>query len=139
MKTIPAIDRRRLARELVIGAPVAALAWLLILFLVTGGWSFGFPLVILGFSGVLALLMIGPEMPGSGAYHLWKGLVFLIDWVVTRLVCLVLYYGIFTPVGWLLRLFGVSLVDRKLYPERRSYWIKCSPADDGKRHYFRQY
>lgn len=131
--------RRRLARELVIGAPVAGLLWLLILRVFLGTWSFTFPLVIVAVSVVLALLMIGPEPLGSPAYRFWKGLVFAIDWVVTRVVCLFLYYLIFTPLGWVLRLFGVRLLDLKRQPGAKSYWRKVSPPTGDRRHYFRQY
>jgi hypothetical protein len=132
-------DRRRLARELVIGAPVAGLVWLLILRVFLGEWSFVFPLVIVGFSLVLALLMIGPAPAGSVAYRFWKGLVFAIDWVVTRLVCLLLYYLIFTPLGLALRLLRVPLLGRRDRCDPGSHWRKVSPPADARRHYPRQY
>ncbi|MGC9451858.1 MAG: hypothetical protein ACP5I4_10460 [Oceanipulchritudo sp.] len=132
-------NRRRLARELVIGAPVAGLLWLLILRVFLGEWSLGFPLVIVGFSLVLALVMIGPEPGGSLAYRFWKGLIFVIDWAVTRVVCLFLYYLIFTPLGLVLRLLRVPLLRMRTDPTAATHWRKVSPPADDRRHYFRQY
>ena len=131
--------RRRLARELVIGAPVAGLVWLLLLRTFLGEWSYGFPLVIVGFSVLLALVMIGPEPCGSLAYRFWAGLVSAIDWAVTRVVCLLLYYVIFTLLGVVLRVLGVRLLQMKAGPDSSSNWQKVSPAADERRHYFRQY
>ena len=137
--TLGADSRRRLARELVIGAPVAGLVWLLILRVFLGEWSFGFPLVIVCFSLVLALVMIGPEPTGTLAYRFWKGLIFAIDWVVTRVVCLFLYYLIFTPLGLFLQLLRVPLLHMRTVPNATTHWRKVSPPADDRRHYFRQY
>lgn len=137
--TIDRGERRRLARELVIGAPVAGLLWLVILRVFLGYWSFVFALVIVGVSGILALVMVGPDPLGSLAFRFWKTLVFAIDWVVTRVVCLALYYLVFTPLGWILRLLRVRLLSMGSDPALESHWRKVSPPGDEKRHYFRQY
>ena len=139
MKRIEKRERRRLARELVIGAPVAGLVWLLVLRIFLGEWSLGFPLLIVGFSLVLALVMAGPDPPGSGAWHFWKGLVFGIDWVVTRVVCALLYYLVFFPLGVILRVLRVPLVRLRGDPAAPTHWQKVSPPPDARRHYFRQY
>ena len=132
-------QRRRLARELVVGAPVAGLLWLLALRVFLGGWSIGFPLIFVFFSLTLALMMIGPEPLGLPAYRFWKALVCGIDWVVTRLVCLLLYYLIFTPLGLVLRLLRVQLVQMRGESGAATHWRKVSPPADDRRHYFRQY
>jgi hypothetical protein len=59
--------------------------------------------------------------------------------VVTRVVCLFLYYLIFTPVGLVLRLLRVSLLRMETDPRAKTYWRKVSPPADDQRHYFRQY
>jgi len=129
----------RLARELLLGAPVAGLLWLLALRLFLGTWSFVFPLAIVGFSLLLALLMICPDPVGPAACRFWRGLVGAIDWLVTRVVCAVLYYGLFTPLGWLLRLLRVPLV--RMQPDRgaTTHWRKVAPPGDPRRQFFRQY
>ncbi len=136
---IPLARRRRLSLELVAGAPVAALLWLLLLRWILGVWSFGFPVVILAVSVVLALLMNGPAPVASFAYRFWKGFIFCIDWLVTRVVCLLLYYFLFTPVGWLLRLCRIPLLRMNTAPAGPSYWNEKAPGEDGPSPYLRQY
>jgi hypothetical protein len=135
-KNITFGERKRLARELVLGAPVAGLVWLLLLKLFLGEWSFAFPGAIVLFSFVLALLMTGPAPVGTLAFRFWKGLVFCIDWLVTRIVCLLLYFLLITPVGLMVRLLrGTKASGRS----PSSNWQKVSPAAGDRRHYFRQY
>lgn len=136
---IPPAQRRRTALQVAVGAPFAGLIWLLIIRLVSGTWSLGFPLTIVGVSCSLALLMLVREPVGSLACRIWTGLIFVIDWVVTRVLCAMLYYLIFTPLGLVLRVLGVPLLKLKADPGASSYWEKGSPRRDDGRHYFRQY
>lgn len=131
--------RKRQAREVLVGAPVAAIVWLLLIRLIGGTWSFGFPVAIMAFSGLLSALMVGPEPLATFAYRFWKGLLFLIDWIVSRVVCLVLYYLLITPMGILLRLFRVRLLNLKDEDSKASQWRKVSPSSDPRRQYFRQF
>lgn len=132
-------DRLRLARELVLGAPIAALIWLLLLRWILGSWSFAFPLLIILVSLLLALLMTGPAIVSIPAYRFWRGLIGVIDWVVTRIVCLFLFYLIFTPLGLLLRLLRVPLLRLKGEAGRGSYWQTPRERPDGKRRFIPQY
>lgn len=136
---IPLSRRRRLALELVAGAPVAALLWLLLLRWILGQWSFAFPGIIVAVSAVLALLMVGPEPGGTLAYRLWKGFILCIDWLITRLVCLLLYYLLFTPLGLVLRLVRGPLLPMKTEPHAESYWHTTGTLPPEPASYFRQY
>jgi hypothetical protein len=138
-QVIPLTRRRRLSLELVAGAPIAALLWLLLLRWILGSWSYPFPLLILAVSGVLALFLNGPEPLASFAYRFWKGFIFCIDWTVTRLVCGLLFYGLFTPVGWLLRLFGVRLLRIHADPAAGTYWRVSQTGNRKAASYLRQY
>jgi hypothetical protein len=40
-----------------------------------------------------------------------------------RLILLPIFYGVFTPLGWLLRLAGIDFMNRRLDRARSSYWI----------------
>lgn len=137
--TISRKQRTQLARDLVIGAPVAALLWLLLLRLILGTWNPVFPLIIIGFSLLVAAMALCPDPIGTIAFRFWKTLVFVIDWSITRLCCAFLYFFIFTPLGWLLKLLRVPLLDNKPDPQCPSLWIKISPKTDTKHHFFRQF
>ena len=132
-------ERYRLAREVLIGAPVAGLLWLVLIRLFTGDWSFVFPAVIVGVSFVLAACMVCPDPFGSLAYRFWKGLVWGIDWVVTRIICVILFYLIFTPLGLLLRLIRVPLLSLKQRPSTESCWVDVKEKPVPERHFFKQY
>jgi hypothetical protein len=65
-------------------------------------------------------------------------LAFPIGWVVSHVVLAVFFYGLLTPLGLLLRLFGSDLLRRKFDPAAKSYWEPHEPSSDATR-YFRQY
>lgn len=55
-------------------------------------------------------------------YIFWMKLAFLLSWINTRLILLVMFYLIFTPIGLSMKLFGVDLLDRKIEKGKNSYW-----------------
>ena len=60
-----------------------------------------------------------------------------IGWVVSRLLLGVLFYGLFTPVGFVFKLIGRDALTRRYTPERASYWEPKQGATDI-RSYLRQ-
>jgi hypothetical protein len=68
----------------------------------------------------------------------WTVLAFPIGWLVTKVVLVLLFYGLFTPVGLVFKLIGRDALARRIEPDRESYWApKAAPA--GVRSYFRQF
>ncbi|MCX5703093.1 MAG: SxtJ family membrane protein [Candidatus Omnitrophica bacterium] len=55
-------------------------------------------------------------------YIFWMRLAFVLSWINTRLILCVMFYLIFAPVGLVMRLFGVDLLDRKIEKNKESYW-----------------
>lgn len=51
----------------------------------------------------------------------------IIGWCVTRVVLIVMFYGVFFPVGLCLKLSGRDSMRRRLDAAAQSYWI---PRDD---------
>ncbi len=68
----------------------------------------------------------------------WMVLVFPIGWVVFQTMLAILYFGVFTPIGWLMRLLGRDPLQLRPTPNATSYWIPHAISDDPKKH-FRQY
>ena len=96
-----------------------------------------------GFTGVLRradllFIVIAAIVGGVGLIYpeairpLYSGLMKVttpIGHVMSSIVLAVLFYGIFTPVGVLLRLFGRDPLSVRR-PERRSHWVpKTTPVD----------
>lgn len=57
-------------------------------------------------------------------YILWMKLAFILSWINTRLILVIIFYLVFTPIGIGMKLFRVDLLDRKIDKKRVSYWKK---------------
>jgi len=68
----------------------------------------------------------------------WLYAVFPIGWTVSHVILLLIYYGVFTPTGLLMRLFGYDPMTRKIDRDSDSYWVAKAPIQDKSR-YFNQY
>jgi hypothetical protein len=70
-------------------------------------------------------------------YVVLTTITYPIGWVVSQVLLTVLYYGVFTPLGWGYRLLGRDVLRRRPRPDQRSWWTpKNLPADITS--YFRQ-
>ena len=72
-------------------------------------------------------------------YIFWMRLAFILSWINTRLILIVVFYLIFSPIGLLIRLFGKDLLERKIDKDKRSYWIQKQKAVFDKLNYERQF
>ncbi len=96
-------------------------------------------------AGILAALAVGLGGPGLAAPRLirpifvgWMILAFPIGWVVSHVMLAVLFYGLFTPIGLVMRLAGRDPLSLRPGPPSDTYWtLKAAPTDV--RRYFRQY
>ena len=63
---------------------------------------------------------------------------FPIGFVLSFVILAVIYYGVFTPVGLLMRLFRYDPMERNFDPKAQSYWVaREAPATIDR--YFRQF
>jgi hypothetical protein len=61
-----------------------------------------------------------------------------LGWTVSHLVLVVVFFGLFTPIGLIFRLLGRDVLERRFRPDRDSYWEpKAQPADLAR--YFRPF
>ncbi len=68
----------------------------------------------------------------------WMILAFPIGWTVSQVMLAVIFFGLFTPIGFLFRLLGRDPLHRTRRPELESYWVpKPTPTD--LRRYFKQF
>ena len=87
--------------------------------------------------GVFALLYSAVRPLRRPLYSLWMTLTTPIGWAVSHLVLAVIYFGIITPIGSLMRLFGRDALEQRVEPKAPSYWVAHDPGGDTDR-YFRQ-
>ncbi len=57
-------------------------------------------------------------------YFLWMKFAFILSWINTRVILFIIFYLIFMPIGLVMKLFRVDLLDRKIDKNKNSYWHK---------------
>ncbi len=87
---------------------------------------------VLGSAGCVVPPLLRP------VYVVLMALALPIGWVVSHVLLALVYFGLMTPLGLLLRLFGHDPLRRRFDPETDSYWIPHEPTQDTQR-YFRQF
>ena len=75
------------------------------------------------------LIGLGLVWPRSLAhvYRLWMAVGEVLGWINTRLILGVLFYGLFTPMGLIMRLRGKDPMRRTLTPEVETYRVVRQP------------
>ena len=71
-------------------------------------------------------------------YVTWMVCVFPIGWIISHTVMALVYYLLFTPIGFFRRTFFGDPLTRKLDRSSTSYWHELESSDD-KQSYFRQF
>lgn len=57
----------------------------------------------------------------------WMKLAEVLNRIVSPVVLGVMFFGLFAPMGWAMRLSGRDALKRRFDPAARSYWVKRSP------------
>lgn len=83
------------------------------------------------FMGLISPVLLRP------VYIAWMRFAFILGWINTRVILVVLFYLVFTPIGLLMRLFRVDLLERKNKAD--SYWKKKEKTDSGPLGYERRF
>ncbi len=76
---------------------------------------------------LLALSWLKPVIL-KPAYTAWMKFAFVLGWINTRLLLIIIFYFVFTPIGLVMRLFGMDLLNRKVDKKKESYWEKKEPG-----------
>ena len=123
---------------------VFAAAWAVVLsvvglyVLVRGGSHGGATACFLAALAVPALGWLSPPL----LRLVYLGAVFAawpIGWVLSHVVLALVYYGLLTPTGVVMRLLGRDPLERRFEPAAESYWTRREPPDDAPDRPFRQF
>jgi hypothetical protein len=68
----------------------------------------------------------------------WMIAVFPIGWAVSHVILAVVFYGVFTPFGLIMRLFGHDPMQRRFDPAATTYWVRRGEPPKPEQ-YFRQF
>lgn len=101
-------------------------------------WSVGIlPLVLWITGGVAGSLGLSGTRVALPVYWAWMGIAFVMGNIISRLLLVLFYYGMITPMGFCMRLAGRNkLTLRRAQVE--SYWQDVPPVPDKSR-YERQF
>jgi len=81
-------------------------------------WYFYISGIVIFSSGLIFPILLKPF------FILFSYIGLGIGWFTNRVVLTVLFYFLFTPFGYLLKLFGKDFLNLKISKEAKSYWIK---------------
>jgi len=71
-------------------------------------------------------------------YELWMLLAIILGWFTTRIILVIAYVVIMSPMGWLLRRLGKDVLDEQIDKDAATYWKKHEPLS-GKEQYKKQF
>ena len=89
-------------------------------------------------AGILIVLYYLVPWIRVPVYRGWIYAVMPIGWVVSHALLTLIYYGLLTPIGLIMRAVGYDPMQRQLDPQATTYWIRREPPRP-KASYFKQF
>lgn len=86
-----------------------------------------------------AFFIMGLVLPTflKPVYIAWMRLAFILSWINTRIILVAMFYLIFTPIGLVMKLFRIDLLERK--KKKGTYWKKKEKVDFNPLNYERRF
>lgn len=81
-----------------------------------------FPTILAAIAGVLIFFGLVWPKALQPAFVAWMKLAVVLNWIMTRLFLGVAFYGMITPVRWLIHFFGEDPLKRAFQPDAATYW-----------------
>ncbi|MFA5350415.1 MAG: SxtJ family membrane protein [Candidatus Omnitrophota bacterium] len=72
-------------------------------------------------------------------YICWMKLAYALSWFNSRLLLFLIFYFVFTPIGWILKLLRKDLLDMRIKRGEKSYWRKKDKNEFGTVSYEKQF
>ncbi|MFT4691551.1 MAG: hypothetical protein ACI9OD_003776 [Limisphaerales bacterium] len=131
-------EKRTFGKSMVIGFPILAIVFLLILRAKNGVWETGFPIQLAAYgAGAGVLFMLIPQI-ASPFYVVWYSLACCIGLVVGNVLLGFVFYVMFAGIGMVMRLFGRDAMQKRFDRNAETYWRDANQPTDPKR-YYRQF
>lgn len=89
----------------------------------------------------IVFLFIGLVLPVllKPIHKTWMTLATLMGWFMTRVIIIILFYLLVTPIGLMARLCGKTFLDTKFERNVNSYWIPRKTVKFDKKNYENQF
>jgi hypothetical protein len=98
-----------------------------------GGWvkhGFGLAVVVLLLCSIIFVSVTILDWTAlKASHHVWMKITHLIAGVVTTIILSAVFFLIFTPIGFLLRLMGRDHLQRQSSKKGITYWEKRNQTD----------
>jgi hypothetical protein len=93
------------------------------------------------FMAAAAFLGLGLALPRAlgPAEKGWMKFAERLGWVMTRVIMVVMFYAVVTPIGLLARAAGKDFLHLKFDRNARTYWVPAECREKTKEDYERQY
>lgn len=75
---------------------------------------------------------------GRALYFGWMHAAVPLGWTFTHIILGAVYFGLFSPLGLVMRFSGYDPLSRRSFPSDVTHWLPCDPAPAPGR-YFRQF
>lgn len=82
------------------------------------------PSLLLIISGIFFVFALAAPVFLRPVYIFWMRLAVFLGWINTRIILLVIFYLVFTPISLAQKMFGKDLLDRRIDKASSSYWHK---------------
>lgn len=69
----------------------------------------------------------------------WMGLGLVLGFFVSRIILSVIFFGVITPIGFLMKLSGKDILDERIDKSKSSYWHQRPSVAKPKTSYENQY
>ncbi len=69
----------------------------------------------------------------------WMTLALILGWFMSRVILIILFYFVLTPIGFVAKIFGKKFLNLKINNEAITYWEKREEQHSSKIEYERQF
>lgn len=95
--------------------------------------------ILLTIGSVLIVLGLGAPELLKVPQKLWMALAVVIGFFMSRLILVILFYTVITPIGIIVKLLGKDVLNERIDKKAASYWIKRPSEAKAEGSYENQY
>lgn len=99
------------------------------------------PIYVYFFIAATVFVVLGLAVPAvlRPVQRLWLKLGDRLGWVMTRVIMVVMFYAVVTPIGLIARATGKDFLHLKFDKDSKTYWVRVKSQDKTREDYERQY
>jgi hypothetical protein len=68
------------------------------------------------------------------AYKIWMIIAIILSWIISRIILILFFYMIMTPIGLILRIFKKDILDLRFSNSKTGYWVTKEYSTDKNRY-----